>query len=456
MALKVAPGVAPTAREIRSLRREFARRHTSPGNRAGSILLGLLVFYVCGGTLWWAATRPATVLADSALLDRQETATWAWALLAACLAAGFSTARALGPVATSLPDIVWLLPTPIDRAAMLRRHALAALLAGGVAGLIIGRFAAFVAMTYHWGPMTVLGGITGVATVSCALLAQNRSLPPRAGKPLQWVLTGTAATLAGTAAAHFEVPTLTNWPTVIVAALLTTASAALAVRSCGRISCAELAPGMDTTAGARASLIALDVSILAGILDRRTWRRIGTATTRRLPGNRFHAMIRSDLLRYRRRPSVFVLAAVAVGMGWFIAGIGAPVVAALAQLGSLFAVALLFSSSLRELCADADLRVLLGLPDHVLRPPFFVVPIGAVLVAAVFVAALSNSGPTVLMISVAGSLFAAYRLRTRPSTSYDGLILETGYGQLPIDLIRQLLRGPDVLIATTIALLAVA
>lgn len=45
-----------------------------------------------------------------------------------------------------------------------------------------------------------------------------------------------------------------------------------------------------------------------------------------------------------------------------------------------------------------------------------------------------------------GGCAAAYRVRTRPAISYDGLILETAVGQIPVDLLRQWLRGPDVLL----------
>ncbi|QTJ64324.1 hypothetical protein HYG77_00985 [Rhodococcus sp. ZPP] len=53
--------------------------------------------------------------------------------------------------------------------------------------------------------------------------------------------------------------------------------------------------------------------------------------------------------------------------------------------------------------------------------------------------------PATLMSSAGAA--AAYWLRTRPARWNDGLILETGYGHVPVDLLRQLLRGPDILLA---------
>ena len=54
--------------------------------------------------------------------------------------------------------------------------------------------------------------------------------------------------------------------------------------------------------------------------------------------------------------------------------------------------------------------------------------------------------------ATAGAFIAAYRIRTRPRTGYDGLLLETAVGQVPVDLIRQWLRGPDVLVAAGLVL----
>ncbi|NNH68960.1 ABC transporter permease [Nocardia uniformis] len=439
------------------MRREFARRNTASADRSGRVSLGLLAVYVCGGSLCWMSTRPATILADSPVLaaGQETSATWAWALLATGVTGGYAVARAFGPIAASAPDHTWLLPTPVDRTAALRPRAFAVLALGSILGLFVGRVAAFVALAPAWGPMTILGGVLGAGVAAAAILIQARLLPTPAGLWLQRVLAGVAAALVGAAAAHRESSIVMNWPMVIGVAVLVAGIAIMAVRSCGRISGAEIASGADVTTGAGASLTALDASLLAGVLRQRAWRRIGTAPTRRLPADRTRAIIRIDLLQHRRRPSTFVFAVAVVAAVWLVTDIGTPILIAFAQLGALLAVTLAFSAGLRDLCADADLRVLLGAPDYVLRLPFLVIPMGAALLATAAIAAVPESEPAALVISLVGAVSAAYRLRTRPSLSYDGLLLETGYGHVPIDLIRQLMRGPDALLVAAVALLAV-
>lgn len=51
----------------------------------------------------------------------------------------------------------------------------------------------------------------------------------------------------------------------------------------------------------------------------------------------------------------------------------------------------------------------------------------------------------VMPLVLVGACAAAYRVRTHPYTDYDGLILDTAVGQIPVDLIRQRMRGPTYL-----------
>lgn len=113
-----------------------------------------------------------------------------------------------------------------------------------------------------------------------------------------------------------------------------------------------------------------------------------------------------------------------------------------------------FSGGLRELCDDAGLRAMLGGGDRMLRLPLMVVPGVVGVVVAVATVPLVASNPILTVVALTGALWAVHRVRTSPHVTYDGLIVETGYGQVPVDLIRQKLRGADVL-AVTAALLAV-
>jgi hypothetical protein len=54
-------------------------------------------------------------------------------------------------------------------------------------------------------------------------------------------------------------------------------------------------------------------------------------------------------------------------------------------------------------------------------------------------------GPVPAVLLPVGILAAGYRAATRPPTSYGGAAVDTPFGLIPFDLIKQLVRGPDVL-----------
>jgi hypothetical protein len=55
-----------------------------------------------------------------------------------------------------------------------------------------------------------------------------------------------------------------------------------------------------------------------------------------------------------------------------------------------------------------------------------------------------------------GILAAGYRAATRPPMSYGGAAVDTPFGLIPVDLIRQLTRGPDALGLVLLAQLLVS
>ncbi|MFD4405414.1 DUF6297 family protein [Nocardia sp. NPDC058499] len=454
MALTETVPAVPAAHEIRALRRGFTRTHTVRENRAGAVVLVILGAYVVGGVIWWAATRPATVVGSVLFTAGPGWAvTGAWALFALAVSGGLLLAQAFGPVGANAPDALWLLSTPVDRGALLRVRVSAALAAGAAAGTVAGRLTAYIAGASLWGPLTVLGSLVGVIVVAIAVLVQSRRLPGPVLPLLRWgfAVTGLALTVAATA--QWTAPVLAAWPLVFVAAVPAAAGALWAVASCRYLSRADLASGSDLTAGAQASLTSLDPSVLAGILEERAWRRVGRSVSRRLPSGRAVALLRTDLLRHRRRPSVYAITAAVVAAVWFATAAGTPLFVAFTGLGGSFWIAMLFSAGLRDICGDPALRVLLGAGDRTLRWPMLIVPAVALgLTAALTVLA---TGPAAAAISTAAAALAAYRIRTRSALSYEGLLLITTTGPLPVDLIRQLLRGLPILAVAGVLLLQV-
>lgn len=458
MALTTSTAPTPSARTLRAMRRRFARAHAPDGNRAGTIVTAALGVYVVAGLVWWLTTRPATVLADSALLSSavEWNPTWAWASGAAAIASGAAVARALGPLTTSREYGFWLLTAPADRAAMLRPRVMVTFVVAVAAGAAGGRLTAYAGAVTPWAPLAASGAASGVSVAAIAVLTQARVLPARTLSTIQILFTVGAAGAVVAATAGLEVRAATPWTPVMGMVVVSMALAVAALHACGLITAAELGKGADIAVAAEVSIIGMDLGVLTGVVNERAWRRIAHRPTRMLPLGRTRALIRIDVLRHLRRRSSFAVTAVTVAGAWTIGGIVSPIAAAWIQVMAVFVAAMVFSSGLRELSCNPDLAGMLGADDRALRRPLTVLPAGAAAVVAVVTAPLVSWSVPALVIVVAGSCGAAYRLGTRLPTAYDGLALEAGIGHLPIDLIRQKLRGPDCLIVSAILLAAVS
>ncbi len=458
MALTASASLPPRARTLRAMQRRFARAHAPGGARAGTIVVAALGVYVVAGLVWWLATRPATVLTDSDLLSGavEGNPTWTWVCGVAVIASGSAVARAVGPLATSPERGFWLLATPVDRAELLRPKVMVTFAVAAVAGAAGGRLAAYAGTVTPWTPLAGVGAAFGVSVAATAVLTQARVLPARTISTLQVLFTVTAAGAAVAATVGVEVRAALPWTPVVVIAVVSVALAIAAMRACGRITAAELDEGADIAVAAEVSMIGMDLTVLAGVADERAWRRIGQRPTRTLPHNRSRALIRVDVLRHVHRRSAFVVTAITLAGAWTIGGMVSPIVAAWVQMAAVFVAAMVFSSGLRELSGNSELVGMLGADDRSLRLPLTVLPACAAAAVAMVTAPLVGWSVPALVTVVVGSCGAAYRLRTRSPSTYDGLVLEIGVGQLPIDLIRQKLRGPDCLVLTAALLAALS
>ncbi|WP_164874063.1 DUF6297 family protein [Rhodococcus spongiicola] len=436
------------------MQRRLARSNAPGADRVGAIVVAALGTYVVVGTVWWLATRPATALLDSGLLPTVQgwNPTWAWAVAAAAMVVVGSTARAIGPLTASPECTFWVLSTPIDRATLLRPRLLVTLMGAAVAGAAGGRLAAFAGAVEQWAPLTAgaAAGCAGVAAV--AVLEQGKVLPAPIVSSVRILFSavGVAAVVAAVAGA--VVPVFTTWTPVVVLSALTAPLVIAALCVCRRITAADLNEGADIAVAMRVSIIGLDLSILTGVADDNAWRRVARCPSRSLPRRRTRALIRSDLLRHLRRPSTFAIVGVVVAATWTVGGAVSPIAAAWTQLAAVFITAVVFSTGFREMSNSRELLGMLGMADRALHRPMMVVPACAAAAVTATTAPFVGWTAAPTLIAAGGACLAAYRLRTRLPTAYDGLILETGVGQLPVDLIRQKLRGPDMLIASAMLL----
>lgn len=453
-----APAIAG-ARALRKARRGFGRVHAPRTDRAGIVVLSALGAYVASGLAWWCATRPPTSLIGSlhTTAGRNWDAAswnpgWAWVVGAAVLVAGIAVARALGPLTASAERAFWLLSTPVDRASMLRPGVVTVFAAGAGAGAAGGRLAAFAGTVEQWLPLTACGAVIGLGIAALALLVQARVLPTRTLPAVQILTAALGGAVAAVCAIGTVVPVLVTWLPVMVAALPALAMCCAALLRCGRITAAELNERAAIAVAARTSLVGLDPTLVVGVHDAAAWKRVAARRSRALPPGRTRALVRADLLRNLRRPSPFAATAVAVCAAWALGTTTQPVVAGWVQLSAVYAATLVFSTGLRDLASKPDLRAMLGAADRALYRPLMVVPACAAAAVTAVTAPATGWSPSVSAIVAAGACVAVYRLRTRPATAYDGLVLETAVGQVPVDLIRQWMRGPDGLVAAGLLL----
>jgi hypothetical protein len=143
----------------------------------------------------------------------------------------------------------------------------------------------------------------------------------------------------------------------------------------------------------------------------------------------------------------------AIGLGLVLAGSAVLTTFWAGVLGLLVGYVATSAASigLRDIMSDRAIRFTLGLPDRMVSGAFLVVPSLAALTVAVSVAATVSwwSGLVVGLTA----LIASARSRTAPPRVYDGLAIVTMFGTVPVDMIRQLLRGPGLLLVGAVLLL---
>lgn len=440
-------GTVPGARDLRALRHAFERRRAPLVDRPALAVLVVLGLYVGGGLAWWLFSLPATTFAcgDPIVRDSGCTSAWGWAVVAIAVAAGTASTRAAGPVTCGTETEFWLLSTPVDRGAALRPRVAALLICGAIAGALAGRFATFVTTPEGRVAFTCLAAALGVGAVALPMLVQCRVLVPAVVRVVVGLCLVAVPGVVTVAAVGVAVPP--PGPLFVVGAWIAVAAPAVsALRRCDRIAAPEWRVGSDTAVGVSASFTALDPSLLTGVVERKAWLRIGSRRSRALPRRRIAALVRSDLLRHVRRPTPVLVACVALLGVVVLMSVVSPPAAVVVQLVAVFTVATIFGAGLRDVSRDPDFAVLLGTSDTYLRRALSAVPGSAAVVAGAVTGFAGSASVASVVIVIVGGCAAAYRMRTRPPIGYDGLILETAVGQIPVDLLRQWARGPDLLV----------
>ena len=104
-----------------------------------------------------------------------------------------------------------------------------------------------------------------------------------------------------------------------------------------------------------------------------------------------------------------------------------------------------FAAGLRTISVSPGLRRMLGGTDRGLSLTHLVVPAAAAVVWWIATWSVRPHFGMAELGVLAGIVLAIYRSASRAPMKYDGGIVETPFGLIPVGLLIQLARGPDVL-----------
>jgi hypothetical protein len=370
--------------------------------------------------------------------------------------------RTVGPLLTSPAGYTWLGATPLDRRRWLLPRFVVLLLGAAVGGAVLGLAAGGIGLRAGLGWAAAAGGGYGLGGTGLAVLAQT---PSRGATSRAWpnrlaaVLIGAGFALAGAAiATHFagtEVPrpggSIIAW-VALPGLTLAVASTVLSARALPRLDRYALASGAPLALAALTAAIWLDPVVLHGVLETRRWRRIARVRGRpwsRAPRGRFGVLLQAEVRRLRRRPAALGLWAALI-VGQYAVAVAAPPAVGVAQLIGAYLAVNRLAGGLRTICRLPGLRRQLGGSDLELRLANVVVPVLGAVVWWVLTLPAGPGASALDPLLVAGIVVAAYRVASRPPMSYAGFAVDTPMGLLPVDLIRQVARGPDVLVVLII------
>lgn len=409
------------------------------------------VVVVYGGVLTYALRD---FVADTGSGAVQE----AWLGLAA-LALGtgllWNAMRALGPLTVGSAELAWCLSTPVDRGSWLvPRFWLTSLGVVGAAALLFVPVAIVLTRdSLGWAALAAVGAGGSVAAGgTLAQAARGRARwamlpgPMLLGGGAVIMLWMVAATRMGAA---LPAPGDVVMRRVALGSLpATLVAGTLARRALGQLDRAALGGGAVLAGAVVASAVSLDLTLLSRVTAARYWRGIGRVRSQPLRPpwtGRIAALLTAEARRVSRRRRMWVvaglLALTQVAIAMTIPPAGEP-----ARLVGAYIVGLQFAAGLAVVARSAGLRRMLGGSEALLRVTHLVVP-GLAIVAWWALTAVAGPGfeaPSGMGL-MAVVLAATYRGATRPPLRYDAPAVETPFGPFPVDIVRQVLRGPDVL-----------
>ena len=443
---------APAVPAVRDLRRALRRTRRTHSNRTlGELLTDVyLVAFVAvlyGGAGAYSLRRHLARPLPAPVGTEDERAWLLVALLVVIAALAWRGLRLLGPVVSTPAVQAWVLASPVDRRAWLNTPLWWLVGLTGFGGAVVGAAAGWAGLSGQFAFTALAGAGAGIGLAALAVLAQASGRVPgrfsRADIGLVAAVAVAGATLGGVRLAIPDVPPIALAVLAVVVAVVTVRAARPAL---SRIDRSTLVGGAEVVGAASSAMVMLDPSLLSGVVAQRRWRRMGRVHSARwLPGSPSWVLLQADLRRqWRRRSDLFVWAAMIL-VPYATAVFAPPAVGSVRIVAGFIAVERL-ASGLRTVCRSPALRRALGGTDASLRLIHLVVPaVGlAVWWSATVPAGAAPASYLVTTLLTAGLLGAVYRTATRKPMSYDGGLADSPFGLIPVNLLRQSLRGPDV------------
>jgi hypothetical protein len=365
--------------------------------------------------------------------------------------------RSAGPVTASSAFWFWLLSAPVRRPDLLRRRylvllAVTAVLACAVAGVVA-----------HTGSMAVLpvvaaGVFAAVALAGGAVCGQAWELAGHVGQAVGQAMRvagvlafGSLATGVGRVDLNSVLRAPPGATVIVLAALAVTAATCcvLGYRALDRIEVSVLRRGQGLWMAGHVAAASMDVFMLTEFLADQRARQTGRVRPTRMGAGFATAVVRSEWARLRRRPRLAVRAAAAAVVWWGCRPVlHGPALAAVAVVIG-YCLVLPVAGTLRQLAANPGLRAQFAPRDRWLSLASLAACLLASATWTAVVAPGLGGGIALAALIAAGLTAAAYRTVTRPPLDYNGPLVPTPFGDYPLDLWRQVLRGPLLLTALT-------
>jgi hypothetical protein len=292
------------------------------------------------------------------------------------------------------------------------------------------------------------GAVCGQAWELAGHIGQAAGQAMRAAGVLAF---GSLATGAGRAGLDSALHLPPDAAVIVLAVLAVTAAACcvLGYRALDRIDVSVLRHGQGLWTAGHAAAASMDVFMLTEFLADRRARQAGRVRPARMGTGFAAALARSEWARLRRRPSLAVLAAAAAVVWWGCRPVlPGPALAAVAVVAG-YCLVLPAAGTLRQLAVSPGLRAQFAPRDRWLALASLAVCLLASAAWTAVVAPGLGGGIALAALIAAGLTAAVYRTVTRPPLDYNGPLVPTPFGDYPLALWLQVLRGPLLLAVLT-------